>query len=131
MEFVDKHLEMRGMKRIELVNYFISIGGNTMSGENFIGQGWEAEITQEKIITLGSLKIPATIVILHCRKRSYRADDACLPFKIFISWGIEKYYMRDKGNQFNLTDSLIIVILFKFTGIIIFSKGSYGRMSTT
>ena len=68
MEFVEKHLEMRGMKRIELVNYFISIGGSAMGGENFIGQGWEVKITKEEIITLGSLKIPATIVILHCRK---------------------------------------------------------------
>ncbi|MFT5874819.1 MAG: hypothetical protein ACI8WT_003797 [Clostridium sp.] len=68
MEFVEKNLEMRGMKRIELVNYFISIGGKAVGKENIIGQGWEVEITQEKIITLGSLKIPATIIILRCRK---------------------------------------------------------------
>jgi len=68
MEFAEKHLEMRGMKRIELVNYFISIGSSSMSGEILIGQGWEVRIAQEKIITLGSLKIPATIVILNCRE---------------------------------------------------------------
>lgn len=68
MEFVEKNLEMRGMKRIELVNYFISIGGKAVGNENLIGQGWEVEITQEKTITLGSLKIPATIIILRCRK---------------------------------------------------------------
>jgi hypothetical protein len=68
MEFIEKSLEMRGMKRIEIVNYFISIGGKLISGEKFIGQGWQVEIEKEKVVTLGSLKIPATIVILRCRK---------------------------------------------------------------
>lgn len=68
MEFIEKKLEMRGMKRIEIVNYFISIGGKVIDYEKFIGQGWEVEISKEKIITLGSLKIPATIVILRCRE---------------------------------------------------------------
>lgn len=68
MEFLEENLEMRGMKRIEIVNYFISIGGKDMDGEKFIGQGWEVEIYQEKVISIGSLKIPATIIILRCRK---------------------------------------------------------------
>ena len=68
MEFIEKKLEMRGMKRIEIVNYFISIGGKAMDAEKFIGQGWEARISQEKTVILGSLKIPATIVILRCRE---------------------------------------------------------------
>lgn len=59
---------MRGMKRVEIVNYFISIEGKAMGGENFIGAGWEVEISQEETIALGSLKIPATIVILRCRE---------------------------------------------------------------
>jgi hypothetical protein len=68
MEFVEKSLEMRGMKRIEIVNYFISIGGEVISDEKFIGQGWQAEIAKEKLITLGALKITSTIVILRCEK---------------------------------------------------------------
>ncbi|MBZ9686484.1 hypothetical protein G9F72_009095 [Clostridium estertheticum] len=68
MDFIEKELEMRGMKRIEIVNYFISMGGKVISDENFIGNGWEVEISEEKTITLGSLKIPATIVILRCRE---------------------------------------------------------------
>jgi hypothetical protein len=67
-EFLEKNLEMRGMKRIEIVNYFISIGGKVMSAEKLLGQGWQVEIAKEKLVTLGSLKIPATIVILRCRK---------------------------------------------------------------
>lgn len=68
MEFAEENLEMRGMKRIEIVNYFINIGGEAVEGEKFIGQGWEVELAQEKLVTLGSLKIPATIVNLRCRK---------------------------------------------------------------
>lgn len=68
MEFFEKSLEMRGMKRIELVKYFVSIGGEGVDDEKFIGQGWKVCLSQEKIITLGSLKIPATIVKLQCRK---------------------------------------------------------------
>jgi hypothetical protein len=68
MEFAEKNLEMRGMKRVEIVNYFISIGGEAMEVEKFIGQGWEVKIMQEELVTLGSLKIPATIVNLRCRK---------------------------------------------------------------
>lgn len=56
------------MKRIEIVNYFISIGGEIISDENFIGNWWEVDIAKEKTITLGSLKIPATIVVLSCRE---------------------------------------------------------------
>jgi len=68
MEFFEKTIEMRGMKRIDLVNYFISIGGEAMKGEKFSGQGWEVEISKEKLMKIGSLKIPATIVKVRCRK---------------------------------------------------------------
>ena len=68
MEFTEENLEMRGMKRIDIVNYFISIGGKVIDDEKLIGQGWEVEISKEKLIKIGSLKIPATIVKLRCRK---------------------------------------------------------------
>jgi len=67
-EFLEKKLEMRGMKRVEIVNYFISIGGKVISDRKFIGQGWQVEIEKERVVTLGALKIPATIVSLRCRK---------------------------------------------------------------
>ena len=59
---------MRGMKRIEIVNYFISISGKVVDNEKILGEGWQAEIEQEKLVVIGSLKIPATIVLLRCRK---------------------------------------------------------------
>lgn len=68
MEFLEEILEMRGMKRIEIVNYFLSIGGKVMGEEKFIGQGWEVQVNQEELVSIGSLKIPATIVTLRCRK---------------------------------------------------------------
>lgn len=86
MEFIKKNLEMRGMKRIEIVNYFVSIGGETISHENFIGIGWEVDISQEKTIQLGSLRIPATIVILRCREDL--VDEMIFAFRLkFLSAG--------------------------------------------
>lgn len=86
MELIEKELEMRGMKRTDIVNYFISLGGKIISDENFIGQDWEVEISKEKTITLGSLKIPATIVILRCRKDLI--DNMMVAFRLrFLSAG--------------------------------------------
>lgn len=86
MEFVEKSLEMRGMKRIEIVNYFISIGGKIISDEKFLGQGWQVEIEKEKVVTLGALKIPATVVMLRCRKDI--ADQVLAAFRLrFLSAG--------------------------------------------
>ena len=70
MEVVEKKVEMRGMKRIEIVTYFISVGGKNIEGNKFIGKDWEVEIEPEKTIKLGSLEIPATIVIFRCEKES-------------------------------------------------------------
>ena len=86
MEFIEEKLEMRGMKRIEIVDYFISIGGKVISDENFIGQGWEVEISKEKTIKLGSLKIPATIVILRCREELMEQILSCFRLR-FLSAG--------------------------------------------
>jgi len=86
MKFIEKILEMRGMKRVELVNYFISIGGKAISDENFFGQGWEVEISKEKIVTLGSLKIPATIVVFRCKEDLF--DEIIVAFRLkFLSAG--------------------------------------------
>lgn len=86
LKFIEKELEMRGMKKIEIVNYFISLGGKGISSENFIGNGWEVELSKEKIIQLGSLKIPATIVILRCREDLL--DGMILDFRLkFLSAG--------------------------------------------
>lgn len=68
MEFIEETLEMRGMKRIEIINYFLGIGGKAMNEENFIGNGWEVQVDQEKLVSIGSLKIPATIVTFRCEK---------------------------------------------------------------
>jgi len=86
MKFIEKILEMRGMKRVELVNYFISIGGKAISDENFFGHGWEVDISKEKTITLGSLKIPATIVVFRCKEDL--VDGMMVAFRLrFLSAG--------------------------------------------
>ena len=86
MEFVEKSLEMRGMKRIDIVNYFISIGGEVIGDEKFASQEWQAEVGKENLITLGSLKIPAIIVILRCRQDL--AEQMLIAFRLrFLSAG--------------------------------------------
>jgi len=86
LKFIEKELEMRGMRRIEIVNYFISLGGKSISPENFIGNGWEVAISKEKIIALGSLMIPATIVIFRCREELI--DGIMVAFRLrFLSAG--------------------------------------------
>lgn len=68
MQFVEKGFDMRGMKRAELVDYFLSIGGKTSDYEKILGQGWQVEVGNETLITMCSLKFPATLVILRCRE---------------------------------------------------------------
>jgi hypothetical protein len=68
VEVLEKILEMRGMQRSEIVNYFISINGKNIGDGKFISEVWEVEIGEEIVITLGALKIPSTTVIFRCKK---------------------------------------------------------------
>ena len=68
MELVEKTFDMRGMKRIELVDYFLSIGGEASGFGRILGKGWQVEIGNEILITMCSLKFPSTLVKLRCRE---------------------------------------------------------------
>jgi hypothetical protein len=68
MKAYERVLEMRGMPRIDIINYIISIGGKSSSEGKFIGDCWEVEIGEEEVITLGSIKIPS-------RKVTFRSDE--------------------------------------------------------
>lgn len=59
-------LEMRGMRRSDIVDYFIYIGGKEEDNGRFLGQGWEVIIGEENLAKLGSLRIPATKVTFLC-----------------------------------------------------------------
>lgn len=86
MEFVEKSFEMRGMRRIELVDYFLSIGGEISGSEKILGQGWQVEISKETLITICSLKFPATLVVLRCREDIF--EQIMVSFRLrFLSAG--------------------------------------------
>ncbi len=68
---MEKTMEMRGMKRKEIVDYFISIGGNDTMQGSLIGRGWEVEIGQEKAAKLGSFEIPSTNVKFQCEEELF------------------------------------------------------------
>lgn len=55
-------LEMRGMKRKEIMAYFLSIDEKYLEPDQFIGEGWNAKVNEEKDVRLGSINIPSTVV---------------------------------------------------------------------
>lgn len=61
-------LEMRGMRRKEIINYFILLGGKHEADGKFTGPDWEVGIGEERLVALGSLEIPSTTVIFRCRE---------------------------------------------------------------
>jgi len=61
-------LEMRGMRRKEILDYFTRIGGQDSGCGKFSGQNWEVEVSEENFIMFGSIKIPSTVVL-------FRGDD--------------------------------------------------------
>lgn len=65
---MEKIMEMRGMRREEILDYFISIGGNDIGQGKLIGHGWEVEIEQEKTAKIGSFEFPSTIVKFQCEE---------------------------------------------------------------
>jgi hypothetical protein len=59
-------LEMRGMRRKELMRYFAELGGEEREHGQWTGTGWEVEIGEETFVTIGSLRIPSTMVSFRC-----------------------------------------------------------------
>ncbi len=64
----EQTMEMRGMPRIEIINYFIGLSGEIVSETKIKGEGWEVEIDKEQLVALGSLRIPSTKVVLRCEE---------------------------------------------------------------
>lgn len=53
-------LEMRGMPRRDLEEYFLSIGGDLNGKGTFFGPYWEVEFSDTWVCSLVALQIPAT-----------------------------------------------------------------------
>ncbi|MCX7709045.1 MAG: hypothetical protein N2484_04280 [Clostridia bacterium] len=66
MAILQKTLEMRGMPRTDLINYFISLHGKNIGSGKIAGENWEVEVREERLVAIGSLNIPSTIVIFRC-----------------------------------------------------------------
>ena len=58
----EKALEIHGVFRDEIINYFIDIGGEAIEEGRFAGEAWEAEVGNEEVVKLSSIKIPSTMV---------------------------------------------------------------------
>jgi hypothetical protein len=86
MEVVEKILEMRGMRRREIVAYFVEIAEIDMGEGKFRGKGWEVQVGDEDIAFLGSLKIPATRVRFVCDIQTMEKALAAFRLK-FLSAG--------------------------------------------
>jgi len=63
-------LEMRGMKREEIMTYFFSLDANHIPPNQFQGEGWHVIVSEEIQVRLGSIRIPATIVKFNGEKKS-------------------------------------------------------------
>lgn len=55
-------LEMRGMRRQEIIDYFTCLNDIELSLSTFIGEHYQIEVSEESFVSLGSIKIPSTIV---------------------------------------------------------------------
>lgn len=72
MAIKEHSLEMRGMPRRELEEYFIGIGGKQVGAGLYLGPKWEVDLSDDWICILGSLQVPATQV-------TFRVDEEYWP----------------------------------------------------
>lgn len=68
MGIKEHSLEMRGMPRRELEEYFRSIGGKWDGKRTYYGPNWEVELSESWSCTLGTIQIPATQVIFRVKE---------------------------------------------------------------
>ncbi len=63
MELIKKVMEMRGMRRQEIVDYFKSLDNTVYEKDSFCGDGWRVEIGEEIIIGMRVFQVPSTTLI--------------------------------------------------------------------
>ncbi|MDP4160117.1 MAG: hypothetical protein Q8911_10215 [Bacillota bacterium] len=64
-------LEMRGMPRRDLEEYFLSLKGKQVEPGNYRGPNWEVMLSEERTCTIGSLQIPATLVTFRVNEEDW------------------------------------------------------------
>ena len=79
-------LEMRGMPRKELEEYFLGIGGRHVGPGLYLGANWEVELSDDWICTLGSIQVPATQVTFRVDEKDWPEIVKAFRFR-FLSAG--------------------------------------------
>lgn len=82
IDFTEKTIEMRIVKRTDIIDYFIKTGGKELADGKIAGDNWEAEIGKESPVKLGSFKISAVKVTFRCKKEFFEKmyNKFCLAF---------------------------------------------------
>ena len=86
MLYIKSIMDMRGMKRSEITDYFSNLGLEDKGSGKYIGHSFEVEISEESPIKLGSIEIPSTKVILRGEKAVLEKVIAAFRLK-FLSAG--------------------------------------------
>lgn len=87
MDFIEKTMEMRAIRRSEFIDYFTSINGRDTGSGKITGDGWEAEVSEERLVPLGPFKVIATIVVLRCKKELFEKMYKEFRMKFFRAGG--------------------------------------------
>jgi len=87
MEFIEKNIEMRAIKRKEIIDYFHKINGNEMENGRLAGDGWEAVVGEETQVSIGAYKTTAVIVTLRCRKEIFDSMYSKFSMEFFRAGG--------------------------------------------
>lgn len=68
MATIEETIEIRGISRKYLEEYFIRLGGRSDGQGKFSGPDWEVELGEERSCSLGSLQFPSTRVFFHAEE---------------------------------------------------------------
>ena len=71
MDQIEHSLEMRGMPHRELEEYFLALGGKQDEHGNYCGPDWKVRLSDEWACTLGSIRIPATLVTFRVNEEDW------------------------------------------------------------
>ncbi|OLN30326.1 hypothetical protein [Desulfosporosinus metallidurans] len=71
MAIIEHSLEMRGMPHRDLEDYFLALGGKQVGHGNYCGPNWEVRLSDEWTCTLGSIRIPATLVTFRVKEEDW------------------------------------------------------------
>jgi hypothetical protein len=72
MDQKEHSLEMRGMPRRDLEEYFLGLGGKQVEPGNYWGPDWQVRLSEERTCTLGSIQLTVTLV-------TFRVNEKDLP----------------------------------------------------